>query len=116
MTGDTAPGQAGATPGGPAGRGPGAASAAAQPLPAHGLVLDLARGGEAHPGRPPLPGKAIAGALGVVAFASVVKNNKARSVRRVAHWYMVKSEVQKIEVLHRGRRALKPGKRLRRAP
>ena len=55
--------------------------------------------------------KAITGALGVVAFASVVKNNQARPVRRAAHWYMVKGEADEIKALRRGREALKSGKR-----
>jgi hypothetical protein len=53
----------------------------------------------------------ITGVIGTYALTSVTKNNQARPVRRVVAWYNVRGEVQAMEALHRGRRALKPGKR-----
>ncbi len=51
----------------------------------------------------------ITGVIGTYAVANVIKNNQARPVRRAIAWYEVKGEVHDMEVLHRGRRALKPG-------
>ena len=53
----------------------------------------------------------ITGVIGTYALASVTKNNQARPVRRAVAWYNVRGEVHGMKVLHRGRRALKPGKR-----
>jgi hypothetical protein len=52
----------------------------------------------------------ITGAIGSFALGSLTKDNQARPVRRVTAWYNVQGQVHDMEVLHRGRRALKPGK------
>jgi hypothetical protein len=51
----------------------------------------------------------ITGAIGAYALGSVTKNNQARPLRRVTAWYNVQGQVHDVKVLHRGRRALKPG-------
>jgi hypothetical protein len=52
----------------------------------------------------------ITGAIGAYALGSVGKNNEARPLRRATAWYNVHGQVHDIEVIHGGRRALKPGK------
>ena len=110
MTAKTAPGQAGATSGGLA--GPGRPREPRQPSRLDGMVkygVWLAvvtrclgdRGFQA---------TVITGAIGAYALASLLKNNQARPVRRVAHYYNVRGEVRNIEALHRARQAAKPGK------
>jgi len=47
----------------------------------------------------------------VYALFSAIKNNQARPVRRVVHWYNVQGEIHDMKVLHEARRAVKPGKR-----
>ena len=108
MTAETAPGQALGTPGGPA-----------EPRPAHPSLPDrIARYGIwlavithilLYDRR--FQATVITGVIGTYALGSVIRNNQARPVRRAIAWYNVKSEVHEMEVLHRGRRALKPGKR-----
>lgn len=111
MTAETAPGQAGATSGGPA--GPGSArqaqrSSLSQRMVWYWIWLAVVR---RTLGDQRFQAKAITGAIAVVAFFSVVKNNQVRPVRRAAHWYMVKGEADEIKALRRGREALKSGKR-----
>jgi len=91
--------------------------------------------GSAGPGRPSLPDRVtrywiwiavlthivrhdrrfqaavITSAIGTYALASATKNNQARPLRRATAWYNVHGQVHDMQVLHRGRRALKPGKR-----
>ena len=52
----------------------------------------------------------ITDAIGTYALGSVTKNNQARPLRRATAWYNVHGQVHDMEVLHRGRRALKQGK------
>jgi hypothetical protein len=51
----------------------------------------------------------ITGAIGAYALGSATKNNQARPLRRMTAWYRVQGQVHEPKVLHRGRRALKPG-------
>jgi hypothetical protein len=53
----------------------------------------------------------ITGVIGAYALGQATKNNQARPLRRVTAWYNVHGQIHDIEVLHQGRRALKPGKR-----
>ena len=53
----------------------------------------------------------ITGALGTYALASVIKNNRARPVRRAIHWYNVEGQIHDVKVLHHAREAVKPDKR-----
>lgn len=108
MTAEIAPGQAGAPPGGPAGPGP------ARP----GLLDRMTRYGvwAAVIGHIVLRDRrfqasVITGAIGSYALGSVTKNNQARPLRRATAWYNVQGQVHEMEGLHRGRRALKQGKR-----
>jgi len=61
-------------------------------------------GGPAEPG-------VITRAIGAFALASLIKNNQARPVRRVVHWYNVRGEIPDMKVLHHARQAVKPDKR-----
>jgi hypothetical protein len=110
MTAETAPGQAGATPGDPAEAAP-AQTGLAQRMDGmvrYGIWAAVAM-------RSLIDRRFVAsvitGALGVYALFSVIKNNQARPVRRVAHWYNVRGEIHDMKVLHEARRAVKPGKR-----
>jgi hypothetical protein len=107
MTGQTAPGQAWGTPGGPAEPG-----LAPPNLPdrmaRYGIWLAVITRILLHDRR--FHATVITGVIGTYALASVIKNNQARPVRRAVAWYNVRGEVQGMKVLHRGRRALKPGK------
>ena len=53
----------------------------------------------------------VTGVIVSYALASVGKNNQARPVRRTVGWYNAQGHVHDTKVRHRGRRALKPGKR-----
>ena len=104
----TAPGQAGASPGDPAKPGP------ARP----GIPDRMARYGVwvAVIGHIVLRDRrfhvsVITSAIGSYALGSLTKNNQARPLRRATAWYNVQGQVHDMEALHRGRRALKPGKR-----
>ena len=111
MTAETAPGQAGATSGGPAGPGsarPAQRSSLSQRMVWYWIWLAVVK---RILGDQSFQAKAITGAIAVVAFVSVVKNNKVRPVRRAIHWYNMKGEVHGMKVLHRARRELKQGKR-----
>ena len=107
MTAETAPGQAWGTPGG-----------LAEPRPARPLPDRMARYGTwlavithilLHDRR--FQATVITGVIGTYALASVTKNNQAQPVRRAVAWYNARGQVHGMQVLHRGRRALKPGKR-----
>ena len=109
MTAETAPGQAGATRGGLAGPEP-----AREPRPPgrldgvvkYGVWLAVVT---RILGDRRFLATVITGAIGAYALASMLKNNQARPVRRVAHWYTVRGEVRNLEVRRRARRAAKPG-------
>lgn len=103
MTAEMAPGQPGATTGGPARK-------RRQPsrVVRYGIWLAiLARA----LGDRRFQANVIIRAIGVYALASVIKNNQPASVRRAIHWYNVKGQVHSARVLHRARGALKAAKR-----
>ena len=108
MTAETAPGQARATPGGPAAPGP-ARPSLPDRMAGYGIWLAVITHILLHDRR--FQATVITGVIGTYALASVIKNNQAQPVRRAVAWYNVRGEVHDMEVLHRGRRALKPGKR-----
>jgi hypothetical protein len=58
-----------------------------------------------------LQARAITGAIGVYALFSAIKNNQARPMRRVIHWYNVKGEVHEMKAIHHAQKAVKPGRR-----
>ena len=107
MTTNTAAGQAGASPGGRAEPGPDrpgfpdrmARYGVWAAVISHILVRDRR-----------FHVAVITGAIGAYALGSVTKNNQARPVRRALAWYDVQGQAHDIAVLHRRRRALKPGK------
>ena len=106
MTAETAPGQALGTPGGLA--EPGLARASLPDRMARdGIWLAVIMRILLHDRR--FQATVITGVIGTYALANVIKNNQARPVRRAIHWYEVQGEVHEMKVLHRGRRALKPG-------
>ena len=111
MTAETTPGQAGATTGGPAGRGP-AREARPPSLPdrivRYGIwlaVLTRSLGDRR------FQVSVITRAIGTYALASVIKNNQARPVRRAIHWYNVEGQIENAEARHHARQAVKPDKR-----
>jgi len=55
--------------------------------------------------------RVITGALGTYALASLIKNNQTRPVRCAIHWYNMEGQIHNMKMLHRARRAVKPGKR-----
>ncbi len=105
MTAETAPAQAWGTPGGLAEPGPSFPNRMAS----YGIWLAVIARILLHDRR--LQATVITGVIGTYSLASVIKNNQARPVRRAVAWYNVRGEVHGMKVLHRGRRALKPGKR-----
>ncbi len=108
MTAKAAPGQVWATAGGPAERGP-ARPSLPDRMAKYGIWLAVITHILLYDRR--FQATVITGVIGTYALASVTKNNQARPVRRVVAWYNVQGEVHGMKVLHRGRRALKPGKR-----
>ncbi len=107
MTAETAPGQAWGAPGGPAEPGP-ARPSRPDRMARYGIWLAVITHIFLHDRR--FQATVITGVIGTYALASVTKNNQARPVRRAMAWYNVRGEVQGMKALHRGRRALKPGK------
>ena len=105
MAAEMAPGQAWGTPGGLAEPGP----SLPDRMASYGIWLAVITRILLHDRR--LQATVITGVIGTYALASVIKNNQARPVRRAVAWYNVRGEVHGMEVLHRGRRALKPDKR-----
>jgi hypothetical protein len=111
MTAETAPGQAGATSGGPSGPGPAREAWQQANLPdrmvRYGIWLAVAtrmlgdRGFQA---------RVISSVIRAYALAGLIKNNQARPVRRAVHWYNVKGEIHDMKVLHHARQAVKPGR------
>ena len=108
MTVRTAPGQASAVPGGPAEPGP-ARPSLPDRMARYGIWLAVITRILLYDRR--FQATVITGVIGTYALASVTKNNQARPVRRAVAWYNVQGEVHGMKALHRGRRALKPGKR-----
>ncbi len=108
MTAETAPGRAWGAPGGPAEPGP-ARPGLPDRMARDGIWLAVITHILLHDRR--LQATVITGVIGAYALASVAKNNQAQPVRRAIAWYNVRGEVRGMEELHRGRRALKPGKR-----
>ena len=107
MTAKTAPGQAGASPGGPAEPGP-ARPGFLDRMTRYGVWAAVITQIVLRDRR--FQASAITGAIGAYALGSLTKNNQARPLRRATAWYNVQGQVHDMEVLHRGRRALKPGK------
>jgi hypothetical protein len=108
MTVETAPGQAGVPPGGPAEPGP-ARSGLPDRLATYGVWAAVITHIVLHDRR--FQATVITGVLGAYALGSVTKNNQARPVRRVVAWYNVQGQAHDVEVLRRGRRALRSGRR-----
>ena len=108
MTAKTAPGQARGTPGGLAEPGP-ARPGLPDRMASYGIWLAVITHILLRDRR--FQATVITGVIGAYALASVIKNNQARPVRRAVAWYNVQGQVQGMKVLHRGRQALKPGKR-----
>ena len=109
MTAETAPGQAGATPGGPAEPGPTRQPGLSDRMARYGVRLAVMTHILLHDRR--FHAAVVTGTIGAYALASVTKNNQARPVRRAVQWYNVQGQVHDMKVLPRGRRALKPDKR-----
>ena len=105
MTAEKAPGQAWATPGGPAEPGPTRRPSLPQRMVRYGIGLAVVTRilGDRH-----VQETVITGALGAYALASLIKNNQARPVRRAAGWY---ERIGESKEPHRAQRALEPGKR-----
>ena len=108
MAAETAPSQAGASPGGPAEPGP-ARRSLPDRMVRYGIWLAVMTHVLLHDRR--FQVTVVTGVIGSYALASVGKNNQARPVRRTVGWYNAQGQVHDTKVLHRGRRALKPGKR-----
>ena len=107
MTADRAPGPAGGSPGGPAGPGPARVSFPDR-MTRYGVWVAVIGHMVLRDRR--FHASVITGAIGSFALGSLTKNNQARPLRRVTAWYNVQGQVHDMEVLHRGRQALKPGK------
>ena len=108
MTVETAPGQASGAPGDLAEPGP-ARPSLPDRMARYGIWLAVITHILLHDRR--VQATVITGVIGTYALASVTKNNQARPLRRAVAWYNVREEVHDMEVLHRGRRALKSGQR-----
>jgi hypothetical protein len=108
MTVETAPGQAGVTPGGPAEPGP-AGPGFPDRLARYGVWAAVITHLVLHDRR--FHATVITGVIGAYALGSVTKNNQARPVRRVVAWYNVQGQAHDVKVLRRGRRALRQGGR-----
>ena len=107
MTVKTALGEARVTPGGPAESG--SARQAGRTIPPNRMVkygIWLAVVTRSLGDRRFQAG-VITCAIGAYALGSLIKNNQARPVRRVAHWY---TSVGASKKLDRARQALEPGK------
>jgi hypothetical protein len=104
MTAETAPGQARATPGGPAEPGQAQRPGLPQRMVSYGIWFAV---GTRILGDRRFQATVITGAIGAYALANLLKNNQARPARRVAGWYkrIGEKEIQRAE------RALEPGKR-----
>ena len=119
MTAETAPGQAWATPGGPAEPGPARPSLPGR-MARYGIWLAVMTHIVLHDRR--FQASVITGVIGAYALGKVTTDNQARPLRRATAWYRVQGQIHEPEVLRRvqdqvhetkvlrrGRRALKPG-------
>ena len=111
MTAETAPGQARATTGGPAGSGP---EREARPpgfpdrVARYGILVAVVTRSL---GDRRFQASVITRAIGAYALASLIKNNEARPVRRAAAWYERLGDLRDIQKLPRAPRAPKPDRR-----
>ena len=108
MTTETAPGLAGVVPGGQAESGP-ARPSFPDRMARYGIWVAVITHIVLRDRR--FQATVITGVIGAYALGSVTKNNQARPVRRAVAWYNVRSEAHDVEVLRRGRRALRSGGR-----
>ena len=108
MTEETASSPVGAPPGGPAEPGP-ARPGLPDRMARYGVWVAVLAHIVLHDRR--FQASVITRAIGAYALGHVAKNNQARPLRRVTAWYNVQGQIHDMEVLHQGRRALKPGKR-----
>jgi hypothetical protein len=104
MTAETAPGQAGGTPGGLAEPGP-ARPSLLNRMARYGTWVAVITHILLHDRR--FQATVITGVVGTYALASVTKNNQAQPVRRAVAWYNAQAQVHDMKVLHSGRQALK---------
>src|ERR1700689_3606797 len=102
MTAEPAPGQAGATPGGPAEPGSTQRRGGSQRMVSYGIWLAV---GTRMLGDRRFQATVITGAIGAYALANLLKNNQARPVRRLGSCYKRIGEKE----LQRAQRALEPG-------
>ena len=107
MAARTAPGQAGASPGGQAEPGP-ARSGLPDRIARYGVWVAVIGHIVLHDRR--FQASVITRAIGAYALGSVTKNNQARPVRRALAWYDVQGQARSAKVLRRGRRALRSGR------
>ena len=108
MTAKTAPGLAGVVPGGPAEPGP-ARPSLPDRMARYGIWVAVITHIVLHDRR--FHATVITGVIGAYALGNVTKNNQARPVRRAVAWYNVQSQAHDVQVLRRGRRALRSGRR-----
>jgi len=108
MTAETAPGQAWATPAGPAEPGP-ARPSVPDRMARYGIWVAVITHIVLHDRR--FHATVITGVIGAYALGSVTKNNQARPLRRAVAWYNVQDQARDVKVLRRGRRALRSGSR-----
>ncbi len=108
MKADTAPSQAGAMTGGPAGPGLTRRPGFPDRLARYGIWLAVVA---RILGDRRFQAGVITRAIGAYALGSAIKNNQARPVRRAAHWYNIKGEIHDAKVLHHARQAVKQGNR-----
>ena len=106
---ETAPGQAGASPGGPAEPGPARLPGLPDRMARYGVWVAVIGHIVLRDRR--FQASVITRAIGAYALGHVAKNNQARPLRRVTAWYNVQGQIHDMEALRQGRRALKPGKR-----
>ena len=108
MTAETAPGQAGTSPGSPAWPEP-ARSSFPDRMARYGVWVAVITHIVLRDRR--FQASVITGAIGSYALGSLTKNNQARPLRRATAWYNVQGQIRDMEVVDRGRRALNPGQR-----
>ena len=108
MTVETAPGQAGVTPGGPAEPEP-AGPGFPDRLARYGVWAAVITHLVLHDRR--FHATVITGVIGAYALGSITKNNQAQPLRRAVSWYNVQGQAHDVKVLRRGRRALRSGRR-----
>jgi hypothetical protein len=111
MTVKTATGQAGATTGGLAGRGPMGQARQSSPRDRTLTYWTWVSVVNEILGNRRIQEKVITGAVVVYLLAIVIKNNKARPVRRAVASSMRLGDSREIEKLHRAPQAPEPSKR-----